>query len=84
MPSPPGTHRLAWNRRVDLGATYRPSAAAGRLAFSLNVFNVFNTQTILNAYPYFQISPGTPDPLYGSAVVRQPPRYVRLSATYDY
>jgi hypothetical protein len=45
---------------------------------------VFNSQTILNAYPYYQISPGTPDPLYGSAVVRQQPRYVRLSATYDY
>ncbi|MEO8778602.1 MAG: TonB-dependent receptor plug domain-containing protein [Rhodanobacter sp.] len=84
LPSPPGTHRLPWNRRVDLGATYRPSAAAGKLAFSLNVFNLFNSQATLNAYPFFQISPGTGDPLYGSAVVRQQPRYVRLSAAYDY
>jgi hypothetical protein len=67
-----------------VGATYRPAVAQGKLTFSVNVFNVFNSQTILNAYPYFQISPGTPDPLYGSAVVRQQPRYVRLSATYDY
>ncbi|WP_158881677.1 TonB-dependent receptor [Rhodanobacter sp. L36] len=84
QPSPPGTHRLPWNRQVDIGATYRPSIATGKLAFSLNVFNVFNSQTILNAYPYFEASRGTPDPLYGSAVVRQQPRYVRVSATYDY
>jgi len=84
QPSPPGTYRLPWNKQVDVGITYAPSIPTGKLAFSLNVFNVFNSQTILNAYPYYQISPGTPDPLYGSAVVRQQPRYVRLSATYDY
>ena len=84
QPSPPGTHRLPWNKQLDLGSTYRPGFATGKLALSLNVFNVFNSQAILNAYPYFQISPGTPDPLYGSAVVRQPPRYVRVSASYDY
>ena len=84
QPSPPGTYRLPWYKQVDVGLTYLPSAAAGKLALSLNVFNLFNSQTILNAYPYYQISPGTPDPLYGSAVTRQLPRYVRLSATYDY
>jgi len=84
QPSPPGTHRLPWNKQLDLGASYRPAFADHKLGFSLNVFNVFNSQAILNAYPYYQISPGTPDPLYGSAVVRQQPRYVRLSATYDY
>lgn len=84
QPSPPGSHRLPWNKQLDVGATYRPAFAAQKLGFSLNVFNLFNSQAILNAYPYYQISPGTPDPLYGSAVVRQQPRYVRLSATYDY
>lgn len=84
QPSPPGTYRLPWNKQVDVGLTYAPPVPHGKLALSLNVFNLFNSQTILNAYPFYQISPGTPDPLYGSAVVRQQPRYVRLSATYDY
>ncbi|WP_199098201.1 TonB-dependent receptor [Dyella sp. ASV21] len=84
QPSPPGTHRLPWNKQVDVGATYRPAFADHKLGLSLNVFNLFNSQAILNAYPFYQISPGTPDPLYGSAVVRQQPRYIRLSATYDY
>ncbi|HKT29573.1 TonB-dependent receptor [Dyella sp.] len=84
QPSPPGTHRLPWFKQVDVGVTYLPPVPAGRLALSLNVFNLFNSQAILNAYPYYQISPGTPDPLYGSAVTRQQPRYVRLTATYDY
>jgi outer membrane receptor for ferrienterochelin and colicin len=84
QPSPPGTYRLPWYKQVDVGVSYLPRVPAGQLTFSLNVFNLFNSQTALNAYPYFQISPGTPDPLYGSAVVRQLPRYVRLTATYDY
>lgn len=74
----------AWYKQMDVGISYLPPVPAGKLALSLNVFNLFNSQTILNAYPYFQISPGTPDPLYGSAVVRQLPRYVRLTVTYDY
>ena len=84
QPSPPGTHRLPWNKQVDVGVTYRPAFAGHKLGLSLNVFNLFNSQAILNAYPYYQISPNTPDPLYGSAVVRQQPRFVRLSATYDF
>ncbi len=83
-PSPPGTYRLPWNKQVDLGLDYRPAFTDGKLSFAVNVFNVFNSQTTLNAYPYFQVSPGTPDPLYGSVVVRQQPRYARLSITYDY
>jgi hypothetical protein len=75
---------LPWIKQVDAGVAYSPAFADHKLSFSLNVFNLFNSQTIVNAYPYYQISPGTPDPLYGSAVVRQQPRYVRLSATYDY
>jgi outer membrane receptor protein involved in Fe transport len=84
QPSPPGTYRLPWNKQVDVGLTYSPAVPAGKLALSVNVFNLFNSQTVLNAYPFFQISPGTADPLYGSAVIRQQPRYLRLSATYDY
>ena len=84
QPSPPGTHRLPWNKQVDVGLTYRPAFAEHKLGLSLSVFNLFNSQAILNAYPYYQISPNTPDPLYGSAVVRQQPRYTRLSATYDF
>ena len=84
QPSPPGTYRLPWYKEVDVGVSYIPSVPVGKLALSLNVFNLFNSQAILNAYPYYQISPGTPDPLYGSAVTRQLPRYVRLTATYDY
>jgi outer membrane receptor protein involved in Fe transport len=84
IPSPPGTYRLPWNKQVDLGLAYAPSVPLGKVVLSLSVFNVFNSQAVLNAYPFYQISPGTPDPLYGSAVIRQEPRYVRLSATFDY
>ncbi|MHC1479852.1 TonB-dependent receptor [Frateuria aurantia] len=84
LPSPPGTYRLPWNKQVDLGLTYHPEFAKSRLGISLNVFNLFNNQAVLNAYPYYQISPKTADPLYGAALIRQQPRYVRLSLNYDY
>jgi len=84
-PSPPGSHgRLPWVRQVDLGLTYRPEFADHKLALSANVFNVFNAQAPLNVYPYSESDPNSPDPLYGTTLVRQPPRLIRLSASYDF
>ncbi|MDQ0009421.1 outer membrane receptor for ferrienterochelin and colicin [Luteibacter jiangsuensis] len=83
--SPPGKQgRLPWIRQLDLGTTYRPAFADGKLSFTASVFNVFNEQRPLNRYPYSQTDPGVPDPQYGQAVVRQVPRYVRLGVSYDY
>jgi hypothetical protein len=46
---------------------------------------VFNGQAPLNLSPdYNGNSAGTPNPLYGTPLVLQPPRYVRIGVTYDY
>ena len=81
--SPGSQGRLPWIRQLDLGTTYRPAFAAGRLSFTASVFNAFNDQRALNRYPYSQTDPGVADPQYGQAVVRQIPRYVRLGVSYD-
>jgi len=86
MPSPPGAHgRLPWMKQLDLGVQYRPAFADRKLAFQLNVFNVFNGQAALNESPeMYSNDTGTMNPLYGTPMVLQQPRYVRLGVTYDY
>jgi hypothetical protein len=84
QPSPPGSHgRLPWTYRLDLGVTYRPAFAAHKLAFSANVFNVFNEQRPTFLQPNSGQQAYTPKPLYGTPLYREDPRYVRLSVNYD-
>jgi hypothetical protein len=84
-PSPPGSQgRLPWVKQLDLGVAYTPDFGKGRLKFGLDVFNVFNSQTVTWIWPYQQTDPGVADPLYGAAVVRQAPRYLRFNVSYDY
>lgn len=86
QPSPPGaTGRLPWLKQLDLGIHYTPAFAQHKLAFSVDVFNVFNGQAPLNLSPAFNgNSAGTPNPLYGTPLVLQQPRYVRIGVSYDY
>jgi outer membrane receptor for ferrienterochelin and colicin len=84
-PSAPGSHgRLPWVRQLDLGVTYRPLFAAGKLGFSANVFNVFNEQRTVAIFPNYESNPNKANPLYGTPTSRQLPRYARLSVSYDY
>lgn len=84
-PSPPGSHgRLGWVNQIDLGLTYKPGFAKGKLAFNLNVFNITNEDTATNIYPFSQLPDLTVNPLWNQPVAYQTPRYARLSVTYDY
>ena len=83
--SPPGSQgRLPWTKQLDIGLSYTPTFADKRLKFSADVFNVFNSQTALWRYPYSELDPGTANPLYGAIVLRQAPRSLRVSVSYDY
>ena len=85
QPSPPGKYgRLPWTHQVDLGLTYRPAFAAGKLAFAANVFNVFNEQRPTFLDPNSESAPYTTYELYATPLMREAPRYMRLSITYDY
>jgi outer membrane receptor protein involved in Fe transport len=95
-PAPPGSFgRLPWVNQVDLGVTYKPSITDHKLVISLNVFNVFNSQAPTNVFYASELSPGTLsptgvytpgplNPLFGTTGISQPPRYFRLTASYDY
>ncbi|GAB3792683.1 TonB-dependent receptor [Dyella agri] len=86
QPSPPGANgRLPWMKELDLGVHYRPAFADHKLALSVEVFNVTNSQVALNRNWQLNANDtGTPNPLYGTPVLLQQPRYVRFGITYDY
>ncbi|WP_233511016.1 TonB-dependent receptor [Dyella psychrodurans] len=84
-PTPLGSlGRLPWTKQLNLGVTYRPPFADKKLAFSLDVFNVLNERnpTVLDAT--YETAPYTVSNTYGMPLYLEAPRYVRLSATYDF
>ncbi|WDS35762.1 TonB-dependent receptor [Pseudoxanthomonas sp.] len=83
--SPPGSHgRLPWINQFDLGLTWKPDFADGKLAVNLNIFNVLNAQKPTMIYPFSQLPDGSVNPLYGQPVTYQTPRYARVTASYDF
>jgi len=83
--SPPGSHgNLGWVAQLDLGLSYKPKFAEGKLALSLDVFNVTNRQTVTNVYPFSELNPGEVNPLWNQAVAYQAPRSARVTLSYDF
>ena len=84
-PSPQGSHgRLGWINQIDLGVSYKPEFADGKLAFNFNVFNITNEDAASNIYPFSQVPDGTMNPLWNQPVAYQTPRYGRLTVSYDF
>ncbi|MBE1160277.1 TonB-dependent receptor [Dyella acidiphila] len=84
-PTPLGSlGRLPWTRQLNLGVTYQPAFADKKLALTLDVFNVLNERkaTVLDAT--YETAPYTVSNTYGMPLYLQDPRYVRVSASYDW
>jgi len=84
-PTPLGSlGRLPWTKQLNLGVTYRPLFANKKLALNLDVFNVLNERkpTVMDAS--YESTPYTVANTYGITRYQQAPRYVRLSASYDW
>jgi len=71
---------------LDLNVAYRPSFAEGRLAFKMDVFNVFNRQEALAVDESGEDSTGNPlfDTTYLTPTVYQAPRAVRFMVQYNW
>ena len=66
-----------WTHIFSVNAEYRPSFADHKLAFNVNVYNLFNEQKPTRLNPDF--SPG----VYRMPQSWETPRYVRFGVTYD-
>lgn len=76
--------RTPWSYQLDLSAQYTPVWAGSNLAFTVDVFNVFNGQRVLSRQDYGETDVGVADPIYNRPISFQPPRYVRVGARYDF
>ena len=77
-PWTPGKEHQAWTYQVNLGAEYRPMWAGQKLAFDVNVLNVFDNQTTTQTYPISTNSS------YLRPYSSLTPRSVRFGITYDF
>ncbi len=83
---PRGTSgRTPWTRTLDLNAQWRPAFAEDRLAFKLDVFNVFDSQRVTSVNEFGEDSAGNWQPnVWQSATGYQAPRSVRFMVQYDF
>lgn len=81
----PGSKRTPWTRNLDLSVGYRPANFLdGRLGLTLQVFNVLNEDKPLQVDVTSESAPYTVSNTYLLPQARQTPRYLRLSAQYDF
>ncbi|MGY3039798.1 outer membrane receptor protein involved in Fe transport [Rhodanobacter sp. TND4EL1] len=83
-PAPGGsTGNTPWVHQLNLSGEYRPLWAGKKLAFQLQVHNVFNEQNATQLYPNFgKLS--SPSINYRRAEYTEAPRYVQVGVTYDW
>jgi hypothetical protein len=66
VPAPPGSNgRLPWDVRFDASLTYSPAAVKG-LSVKLDVFNLFNKQTVQQIDQQFDTDEGSRSATYGT------------------
>jgi hypothetical protein len=73
---------LPWDKRIDMSFTYRPQEVKG-FAFRLDVFNLFNAQTVEVVQERTETASGTPRNFAGRVISYTAPRSMKLTASYD-
>ncbi|WP_428820203.1 TonB-dependent receptor [Microbulbifer sp. MCCC 1A16149] len=82
--SEPGKERTPWTRTLDMGLTYTPEFMDNKLRLSMNVFNLLNETKATQLDVTSEDSPYTVSNTYRIPQGYQTPRYVQLSASYDF
>jgi len=91
MASPRGSRgRLPWTWQLDMNAEWRPGWANHQLAFTANVFNVFNSQKktaiieVAETGSFDKAGKPIKSDDYLRAVAFQTPRYFQFGVRYDF
>ena len=61
--------RTPWTKPVNVGASYNLKVGSGSLRLIADLFNVFNSQTILDYNSFSELQFGVPNPDFGAAGV---------------
>lgn len=76
--------RMPTQYRFDLSLTYKPKWADNRLTIAFDVFNILNGRAVTETVETVETAAGGREYTYGLPSAWQTPRYMRLSAGYDY
>lgn len=83
--SPPGsTGFTSWTKQLNLTLRYTPEFANKKLAFTFDVFNVFNEQKAIQIDPHSVGGMKSVSNTYNTGIYFEQPRYMRVSVSYDY
>lgn len=77
------TGRLPWERNLDMNVTWRPEGTKG-FAFKMDVFNVFNEQTVLRTNEQRNTGAGAVSNLFGAVTANSGPRAFKFTAQFDH
>jgi hypothetical protein len=73
-----------WQFRTDLSVVYRPKWGKDRLVLTLDIFNILDGSTATEVFENFEDDGGDRDYRWGAETSWQAPRYLRLSASFEY
>lgn len=83
-PTPRGSQgTLPWDTRLDMNLVYRPAQVKG-LSVKLDIFNVFNRQTVQNIDEVYNSDTGVVSATYGQPISYTAPRSAKLTFEYNY
>jgi outer membrane receptor for ferrienterochelin and colicin len=83
--SPKGAFgRMPWVKDLSANVTWKLPVPGVDLSARLSVYNLLNSQTVVNVHSRYESTPGTKRPYFGQGTVWQSPRYTQLVVTYNY
>ena len=76
--------RLPWVKDLSASVTWTLPVEGVDLKARLSVYNLLNSQTVVNVHSRFESTPGVLMPYFGQGTVWQSPRYAQLVVTYNF
>jgi len=76
--------RMPWVKDLSANVTWTLPVPTGDLKMRFAVYNLLNSQTVVNVHSRYESAPGTKMPYFGEGKGWQSPRYMQLVVTYNY
>ncbi|MDI1252883.1 TonB-dependent receptor [Thermomonas sp.] len=76
--------RMPWVKDLSANVTWTIPVPTGALTARFSVYNLLNSQTVVNVHSRYESQPGTKMPYFGEGKGWQSPRYMQLVVTYGF
>ncbi|MBJ6984179.1 TonB-dependent receptor [Luteimonas sp. MC1750] len=76
--------RMPWVKDVGVNVTWTLPVEDIDLKARFSVYNLFNSQTMVNVHSRYESTPGTRMPYFGQGTAWQAPRYAQLVVTWNF